>query len=707
MLFLYLIVGFPREGHIILCTPISQHGRIQKVNGNIRSYKRRLQKAWSLGFRSFMDDSPRWRYPRRYHWSSRSYRGLGRGSSSRATDRSLPSVAAADGRVKKRHDRAKPVTVSLTSTRPQTSKGLIADTSHHFPGSSAHWSTGRVEKGTDVGFSGDRSVGIRSIRESRWLRFQSLRNTPPQTSKVDTSHHFPSSSPHYSTAHVQKETDVGFSGDRSVRIRNTRESAWQSLQRLTSTHPQTSKGLIADTSYHFPSSSAHCSAGRVQKKTDIGFSGDRHIGSRNTRESVWQRLHSDNLRTTQPQTSKTDIPHHFPSSSAHCSTGRVQKETGKRFSGDRTYHFPSRSAHCSTARVQKETGEGFSGDRCIRNRSTQETVWQRFQHSMARPPLLPSPPQPPRSTQETVWRQRFQHSMARPPLLPSPPKPPKPQSFTPSSQPPKPQCSTPSSQPPKPQCSTPPPKPQCSTPSQILPHSPNHKVKHNDIIPHHPSSSSLQLPHRERVVALDCEMVGITAGKLSALGRCSIVQYNGEVIFDEFVQPDEPITDYRTPWSGITRSDMRNALPMQEALEKIHRILSDKIVVGHALQFDFDVLKYFHPGQDTRDTSMYVPVRVLAGTPTGSTPSLKNLAASLLGRRIQRGSHCSVVDATAALDIYKLVEQRWEKEPPSALCRYAPRMMRSKKRIKKTTLKLKVAKKDVMLSDRYWSNVIT
>ena len=209
------------------------------------------------------------------------------------------------------------------------------------------------------------------------------------------------------------------------------------------------------------------------------------------------------------------------------------------------------------------------------------------------------------------------------------------------------------------------------------------------------------------MVALDCEMVGITAGKLSALGRCSIVQYNGEVIFDEFVQPDEPITDYRTPWSGIKQSDMRNALPMQEALEKIHRILSDKIVVGHALQFDFDVLKYSHPGQDTRDTSMYVPVRVLAGTPTGSTPSLKNLAASLLGRRIQRGSHCSVVDATAALDIYKLVEQRWEKEPPSALCRYAPRMMRSKKRIKNTTLKLKVAKKDVMLSDHYWSNVVT
>ena len=207
-------------------------------------------------------------------------------------------------------------------------------------------------------------------------------------------------------------------------------------------------------------------------------------------------------------------------------------------------------------------------------------------------------------------------------------------------------------------------------------------LQHNSMACHHPSSSSsLQLPHQKRVVALDCEMVGVTDINLSALGRCSIVQYNGKVIFDEFVQPDEPITDYRTQWSGITRSDMRNALPIQEALEQIHWILSDKIVVGHSLHYDFDVLEYSHPYQDTRDTATYVPIRVLAGTPTGKKPSLKNLAASLLGRSIQQGSHCSVVDATTALDIYKLVEQRWEKEPLSVLREYAPiRMMNSKKK---------------------------
>ena len=308
------------------------------------------------------------------------------------------------------------------------------------------------------------------------------------------------------------------------------------------------------------------------------------------------------LTSARSQTSKgliEDISHHFPSSSAHCSTGRVQKKTDAGFSGYPNHKVKRKMNHLSSS--SSSSSSSFSSSSSLFSSSS-------------------SSPSSPSSLSTSS-------------------------SFSLSSS-------------------------SFSSSSSL--------------------SSSL---HQERVVALDCEMVGITARKLSALGRCSIVQYDGEVIFDEFIQPDEPITDYRTQWSGITRSDMRNALPIKKALKKIHRILRNKIVVGHALHHDFDVLKYSHPYQDTRDTSKYVPVRVLAGTPKGRTPSLKNLAANLLSQRIQQGSHCSVVDATAALDIYKLVEQRWEKEPLSVLRRYTPRMMKSKKRIKKTNLKLKVAKK--------------
>ena len=157
-------------------------------------------------------------------------------------------------------------------------------------------------------------------------------------------------------------------------------------------------------------------------------------------------------------------------------------------------------------------------------------------------------------------------------------------------------------------------------------------------------------------------MVEVREGmrRKSALGRCSIIDYDGETIFDEYVRPEQQITDYRTYWSGIERSDLVDATPFRNAIKKIHKILHNKIIVGHHLQYDFEVLNHSHPIRDVRDTSDYVPVRALAGLPRTQKPSLKKLSANILHRTIQDGSHCSVVDATASLDIYKRLESEWE-----------------------------------------------
>lgn len=46
-----------------------------------------------------------------------------------------------------------------------------------------------------------------------------------------------------------------------------------------------------------------------------------------------------------------------------------------------------------------------------------------------------------------------------------------------------------------------------------------------------------------RVCAMDCEMVGVgLAGKTSALARCSIVDFDGAVLYDKFVRPAEKVT---------------------------------------------------------------------------------------------------------------------------------------------------------------------
>lgn len=55
-------------------------------------------------------------------------------------------------------------------------------------------------------------------------------------------------------------------------------------------------------------------------------------------------------------------------------------------------------------------------------------------------------------------------------------------------------------------------------------------------------------PERQRrrvtnIVAMDCEMVGVgAAGRTSVLARCTVVNFEGEVLYDSFVQTVERVT---------------------------------------------------------------------------------------------------------------------------------------------------------------------
>jgi RNA exonuclease 4 len=53
-------------------------------------------------------------------------------------------------------------------------------------------------------------------------------------------------------------------------------------------------------------------------------------------------------------------------------------------------------------------------------------------------------------------------------------------------------------------------------------------------------------------------MVGIgPTGKKNAIARVSIVNYDGNLLFDTFVMPGERVTDWRTKYSGIRPADVR------------------------------------------------------------------------------------------------------------------------------------------------------
>ena len=218
---------------------------------------------------------------------------------------------------------------------------------------------------------------------------------------------------------------------------------------------------------------------------------------------------------------------------------------------------------------------------------------------------------------------------------------------------------------------------------------------------------------RTPVVALDCEMVGVggraaSRRGASALARVCVVNSKGETLYSRFVQPQaqDEVSDYRARITGLSAANLTaeaGAVPFDEARGVVAALLHRRIVVGHALRNDFKVLGIEHPPSLIRDTAKYRPLR--AGPDEGA-PSLKALAARLLGRSIQvclalsclasmsrlvlscldllalalpalpalssrpcgpvtcqahqTGVHDPAQDACAAMDIYNMVRDAWE-----------------------------------------------
>lgn len=165
-----------------------------------------------------------------------------------------------------------------------------------------------------------------------------------------------------------------------------------------------------------------------------------------------------------------------------------------------------------------------------------------------------------------------------------------------------------------------------------------------------------------RVLAVDCEMCITSPAHVQppvfSLTRVSVTDWNGNIVLDELVKPDDPITNYLTPYSGITAEMMAGVTTtLQQAQQKLlSNIDRHTILVGHSLNSDLNALRITHPS--IIDTALLYPHP--RGPPLKS--SLKWLAQKYLSRTIQTGhgstGHDSVEDARTSLD---LVKQKCEK----------------------------------------------
>ncbi|OAY85136.1 RNA exonuclease 4 [Ananas comosus] len=166
-----------------------------------------------------------------------------------------------------------------------------------------------------------------------------------------------------------------------------------------------------------------------------------------------------------------------------------------------------------------------------------------------------------------------------------------------------------------------------------------------------------------KVVAMDCEMVGVSSqGNKSALGRVTLVNSYGNVVYNEYVRPVERIVDFRTSISGIRPKHMKKAKEFWIVQKQVADIIQGRILVGHALHNDLKVLLLSHPKKAIRDTSEFELFRR-----EGRRRALKDLAAQILGARIQLKEHCPIEDARAAMFIYNKHKKDWEKSMKSQL----------------------------------------
>lgn len=114
-----------------------------------------------------------------------------------------------------------------------------------------------------------------------------------------------------------------------------------------------------------------------------------------------------------------------------------------------------------------------------------------------------------------------------------------------------------------------------------------------------PDAEWIQTPQcaadsRIKCYAMDCEMVRTEVG--SELARITIVDRKAAVVYDTFVKPSAPVTDYATQWSGITPKNLEGVTTtLADVQKKLASLVDYKtILIGHSLENDLRAVKLAH-----------------------------------------------------------------------------------------------------------------
>ncbi|CAG8746009.1 23946_t:CDS:2, partial [Gigaspora margarita] len=169
------------------------------------------------------------------------------------------------------------------------------------------------------------------------------------------------------------------------------------------------------------------------------------------------------------------------------------------------------------------------------------------------------------------------------------------------------------------------------------------------------------------ILAMDCEFVHFYDPETRehigryGLAQVAIVNYDGHVVYDKYVHPDEP--EYL--WNNSRKKEfLKNSIQYSDATfaevqAEVIQILKGKTLVGFALRNDILILKIEHPYQLMRDVSFCQECLDTNGQPYG----LKDMAKKLLNITIHEiGSDHEGV----TMEVFKILQNYSEQMiPPS------------------------------------------
>ena len=97
---------------------------------------------------------------------------------------------------------------------------------------------------------------------------------------------------------------------------------------------------------------------------------------------------------------------------------------------------------------------------------------------------------------------------------------------------------------------------------------------------------------RDDIVILDTE----TTGLYGEICEISVINRNGDVLFDSLVKPTEPISEQSTNIHGITNEMVAEAASWPEVWEKLYPIIKDKLILIYNDEFDVRLMKesFYH-----------------------------------------------------------------------------------------------------------------